>query len=77
MFVQLNPSIPMHVLERGPGQAIGVIDYGPEHNLLWVVAMDKGGEIWCTPNPQARVQSNWSLGRTKDQPQTLTAEFPT
>ena len=73
MFVQLNPSIPMHVLERGPGQAIGMIDYGPEQNLLWVIALDEGGEIWCAPNPQVRVQSNWSLGRTKERKASLSA----
>ena len=65
MFTQLNPPIPLHVLDKGDGVAIGMIDYGPEHNLLWVVGMDEGGEIWCVPNPQVRLQTNWSMGRTK------------
>lgn len=63
MFTQLNPPIPLHVLGRGDGQAIAVIDYGPEHNLLWVTAIDATGEIWCAPNPQVRMQKNWSMGR--------------
>lgn len=64
-LTQLSPPLPLHVLERGKGQAMAVIDYGPEFDLLWVVAMDDGGEIWCVPNPQVRMQANWSLGRSR------------
>jgi hypothetical protein len=53
----------MTVEGRGKGYAIAVIDYGPEHNLIWVVAIDDTGEIWCAPNPQVRMQSNWTMGR--------------
>lgn len=63
-LTQLAPPLPLHVLERGKGQAMAVIDYGPEFDLLWVVALDEGGEIWCVPNPQVRMQANWSLGRS-------------
>lgn len=65
MFTQLNPPIPLHVLGKGDGQAIGMIDYGPEHNLLWITAIDATGEIWCAPNPKVRMQKNWSMGRTE------------
>lgn len=65
MFTQLNPPIPLHVLGRGDGHALGVIDYGQEHNLLWVTAIDATGEIWCAPNSVVRMQGNWSLGRAK------------
>lgn len=65
MFTQLNPPIPLHVLDKGDGLAIGLIDYGPEHNLLWITAIDATGEIWCAPNPQVRMQANWSMGRAK------------
>ncbi|MGN3973610.1 hypothetical protein [Tsuneonella sp. SYSU-LHT278] len=65
MFTQLNPPIPLHVLDKGDGLAFGVIDYGPEHNLFWITALDANGEIWCAPNPQVRMQSNWSMGRGK------------
>lgn len=65
MFTRLDPPIPVHVIDRGPGQAFAVIDYGAEHHLLWVVGMDDGGEIWSAPNPSVRLQANWSLGRTK------------
>ncbi|MCE7795592.1 hypothetical protein LWE61_03365 [Sphingobium sufflavum] len=64
-FTQLNPPIPLDVLDKGKGMAIGMIDYGPEHNLIWVTAIDATGEIWCAPNPQVRMQSNWTMGRGK------------
>ena len=63
MFTQINPPIPLKVIDKGDGMAIGVIDYGAEHNLLWVTAIDATGEIWCAPNPKVRMQKNWSLGR--------------
>ncbi|NCP18909.1 MAG: hypothetical protein GW855_07105 [Erythrobacter sp.] len=65
MFTQLDPAIPLHVLGKGDGFAIGVIDYGQEHNLLWVTAIDATGEIWCAPNPEVRMQANWSAGRAR------------
>jgi hypothetical protein len=67
-FTQLDPPLPLHVVDRGSGYAIAVIDYGQEHDLLWVVGMDDGGEIWCVPNPQVRLQTNWSMGRSKKRP---------
>jgi hypothetical protein len=62
-FTQLEPPFPLHVVDRGKGMAVAVIDYGPEFDLLWVTAMDDGGEIWCVPNAQVRMQANWSMGR--------------
>lgn len=63
MFTQLNPPLPVFVIGRGKGSAIAVIDYGQEHNLIWVTAIDATGEIWCAPNPNVRMQSNWTMGR--------------
>lgn len=64
MFTQLNPPLPLHVDGKGTGYAIAVIDYGQEHNLIWVTAIDSTGEIWCAPNPKVRLQKNWTMGRT-------------
>jgi hypothetical protein len=44
---------------------VAVIDYGQEFDLLWVVALNDSGEIWCAPNPRVRMQANWSMGRKK------------
>ena len=71
MFTQLNPPIPMHVLDRGDGLAFGMIDYGPEHNLIWVTAIDQTGEIWCAPNPKVRMQKNWTMGRFASVPTAI------
>ena len=65
MFSRLEPPLPVFILDKGPGYAFGLIDYGPEHHLLWVTALDAGGEIWSAPNPQVRLQENWSLGRKR------------
>lgn len=65
MFTQLNPPVPLHVLDKGDGYALAVIDYGQEHDLIWVTAIDATGEIWCAPNPKVRMQQNWTAGRVK------------
>ncbi|WP_068073745.1 hypothetical protein [Novosphingobium lentum] len=67
MFTQLNPTIPLHVLGKGHGYAIGMIDYGQEHNLIWVTAIDDTGEIWCAPNAKVRLGKNWTMGRAESQ----------
>jgi len=66
MFTQLDPAIPVHVLGKGEGYAFAVIDYGQEHHLIWVTAIDATGEIWCAPNPKVRMQKNWTMGRAEN-----------
>ena len=63
MFTQLNPPIPVSVEDKGNGYAIAVIDYGLEHHLMWVVALDADRTIWTAANPSVRVRSNWTAGR--------------
>jgi hypothetical protein len=63
MLTQLDPPIPMSVEDKGPGMALAVIDYSQEHHLVWVVAIDATGEIWCAPNPKVRLLKNWTMGR--------------
>ncbi len=64
MFTELKQPLPMTVEGHGTGLAFAVIDYGFETDLLWVVILDEGGEIWCAPNRAVRVRSNWTAGRT-------------
>lgn len=47
------------------------IDYGQEHHLIWVVALDATGEIWAVPNPEVRVQNNWTMGRSVKPAETV------
>jgi hypothetical protein len=63
MLTQLNPPIPLHVIGKGDGYAVAVLDYGQEHNLIWVTAINATGEIWCAPNQTVRMQTNWTMGR--------------
>ncbi|WP_241657324.1 hypothetical protein [Aurantiacibacter suaedae] len=65
MFTQLDPALPVFVEGKGKGLAHAVIDYGPEHNLIWVTAIDASGEIWCASNPKVRMQANWTMGRAR------------
>lgn len=62
-FIQLNPPLPIDIQDKGKGYAFAVIDYGPEHNLIWVTGLNDSGEIWCAPNPLVRLQTNWTMGR--------------
>jgi hypothetical protein len=64
MIIQLDPSIPMYVEGRGVGEAFLLIDYSKEDELMFVVALDATGEIWCAPSPKCKLLNNWSLGRT-------------
>lgn len=62
MMLQLNPSIPVKT-DKGPGMAIGWIDYGPEHDLLWIVIDDKTKECWCVNNKFIKFGDNITYGR--------------
>jgi hypothetical protein len=62
MITQLNPPIPLST-PKGDGLAWFLIDYGAEHNLMWVVAIDETGEIWTFENPKVRAQKNITMGR--------------
>lgn len=61
--LQLNPTIPVDT-PKGHGEAVLVIDYGPEHNLYWVVFLDSGGACWTFENKLIRGCANPTLGRT-------------
>jgi hypothetical protein len=66
MITQLNPPLPLKT-PKGDGIAHFIIDYGPEADLMWVVFLDTDGTCWTIPNPEIRIQANWTLGR---RPQT-------
>jgi len=61
-ILQLNPLLPM-TTPKGDGYAWALLDYGAEHNLMWVVCIDATGEIWTFQNPQVRGQKNITMGR--------------
>jgi hypothetical protein len=65
MMLQLNPPLPV-VTPKGSGYAVLVVDYSQEHHLMWVVALDEGGQLWMFENPQVRLAANFTLGRKAD-----------
>lgn len=60
MYTELRQSLPMST-PKGDGYAVAVIDYGQEHDLLWVVVIHEDGKIWTVPNPEVRVTPNYSM----------------
>lgn len=61
-MLQLNPPLPV-VTPKGRGFAHVLIDYGVEHDLVWVVFQDSG-ECWSWRNQDVRAQPNLTFGRT-------------
>lgn len=63
---QLSPPIPM-MCPKGEGMAWFLIDYSPEHDLLWTIAINDTGEIWTYANKYVKAIKNITLDRlTKD-----------
>lgn len=62
MIIQLNPPLELST-PKGKGYAWFLIDYGLEHNLMWVVAITDTNEIWTFQNPEVRATNNITAGR--------------
>jgi hypothetical protein len=62
MILQLNPVIPM-ISPKGKCFAHFLIDYGIEHNIMWVCFQDDTGECWTWSNPEVKIQNNPTIGR--------------
>lgn len=60
-MLQLNPPIPVKT-PNGNAMAQVLIDYGPEHDLIWV-CFEEGGECWSWCNQDIRAQTNLTFGR--------------
>jgi hypothetical protein len=55
------------VTPNGKAMAQMFIDYGPEHDLIWV-CFEQDGEIWCWRNQQVRADKNTTFGRVPHLP---------
>ena len=66
-LLQLSPSIPV-TTPNGKGQALFVQDLSQEHDLLWYVADDATGEVWCWKNSLVRLQVNKTMDRPATSP---------
>jgi len=63
-MTRIDPPLPFET-PKGPAMAHFLIDYGPEHHLLWVCFQDDSGECWTWSNKDIRLQHNLSMGRAK------------
>lgn len=62
MIVQLNPPIWVRT-PKGDGQAVLIIDYGPNLNSIWKVALFATGEIINVDDGEIRLWGNemWNI----------------
>lgn len=63
-LLQLNPPIPLET-PKGKAFAHILIDYGQEHDLIWVCFQDDTGECWSWGNKDIKMQHNITMGRNK------------
>jgi hypothetical protein len=66
-MLQLDPQIPVNT-PKGMGQAIILLDYSEEFDLMWVVFLDETGECWTFPNKDIRAIENYTIGRRFNPP---------
>lgn len=64
-MLQLDPPMTL-ITPKGKGMCHFVIDYGPEHDLVWVVFLDQTGECWSFRNQDIRINNNITFGRKVD-----------
>jgi hypothetical protein len=70
-LLQLDPLIPVLVKHKGEwvkAMAHVLIDYGFEHNLMFVCFADESRECWTVENKNVRAQDNISAGRPPKPP---------
>jgi hypothetical protein len=62
MILQINPPV---FLKTPKGEALAhfLIDYGIEHDLMWVCAQQETGECWTWSNKDVRFAKNITIGR--------------
>ena len=73
MTVQLNPPIPVTITAKtlphgvaaksARGWCYAWKDCGIDGHRLWIVVLDETGEVVDVPQPEVRVDMNWSMGR--------------
>jgi hypothetical protein len=67
MITRIEPSIPVST-PKGKAVAIAWLDYGMEHDLMWLCIQDETGECWTWENAEIRARVNFTLGRKNISP---------
>ena len=60
-MLQLHTPIPVET-PKGAAFAHLIIDYGQEHNLLFVCFLNESGESWTFPAKDVRLERNLTMG---------------
>lgn len=66
-LIQLSPSVPL-LTPKGPARAVALIDYGEDHDLVWVCFQDETGECWSWRNRDIRAVPNFTFSVTSTRP---------
>ncbi len=53
------------ITPKGPGLAHFIIDYGIEHNLMFVIFLHANGECWTFDTRNVRMEKNVTIGRVE------------
>jgi hypothetical protein len=61
-MIRIDSPLPLET-PKGKGLAYFVIDYGIDHDLLWVVFLNETRECWTFKNSQIKIVENFSIGR--------------
>lgn len=61
-MIRIDPPLPLET-PKGKGLAYFIIDYGIDHDLLWVVFLNETRECWTFKNSQIKIVENFSIGR--------------
>jgi hypothetical protein len=63
-LTRIDPPLPL-ITPKGKALAHFILDYGFEHDLLWVCFQNDTGECWTWNNKQIRSDINITANRTK------------
>lgn len=61
-ITRLDPPLPLQT-PKGKAYAHFLIDYGIEHDLMWVCFQQDTGECWTWKNRDIRADNNLTIGR--------------
>lgn len=61
-ITRLDPPLPLQT-PKGKAYAHFLIDYGIEHDLMWVCFQQDTGECWTWKNSDIRADNNVTIGR--------------
>ena len=63
MILELKSPLPL-VTPKGKAFAYFLIDYGIEHDLIWVCFQNDTGECWSWSNRDVKIQNNITIRGT-------------